>query len=104
MKYLIRAAVATLALGVLSGCANTEITPGSIGGSKADAIIIMGATHRAWTNLDWHEANEEAERRCKAWGYYGAEPFDVVNSKCESKSAFGCSGYTSVREFQCLHH
>ena len=53
-----------------------------IGGSKADGTVILGIDLPAKFGVaepsatwDINQANEESDRRCKNWGYVGAELF-----------------------------
>ncbi len=81
---------------VLSGCSiKKEIVP--VGGSKADGTIRMGyvvgdkfgAFERP--QVDLQQAEELAAKKCKTWGYEGAEPFGGKTETCTASTAVGCT-------------
>lgn len=82
MKEKIRLGIIILTA-LVSACSTTEKREWiGIGGSKADGTVVLGIDLPAKFGVtepsatwDTQQANGEAERRCKNWGYAGAELF-----------------------------
>lgn len=54
-------------------------------------------------SVDMNKANELAEKRCKAWGYSGAESFGSEQTECLIRRGFGNCGTRRVSViYQCL--
>lgn len=93
-----------IALSLLVGCA-TDVVPVATGGSRSDGIVEMSYEYGSMTtpNVNRSEAIRAAVRRCKTWGYDGAEAFDAGLSSCVYYSAYGCNRYRVTTEYQCVH-
>ena len=94
-----------LALGavLLSGCAaKKDMIP--MGGSKADGTVRMGYEFGMFEKpvVDKNQAVELAGRKCKTWGYDGAEAFGGQVSQCAQIGAYGCEKTNVTVEFQCI--
>ena len=89
-------------LTALTGCA-VKKSYGTRGGSKADGTVKMSYTYGGFEvpTVDESQALESAIRRCKGWGYSGAESFDFVDKKCQSMGQYGCDRWLVTKEFQC---
>lgn len=109
MKKLVTLA---LAAALLAGCAAkpTMKTWQASGGSRADATVEVGFMYypqRERPEASDQQALDEAIKRCRAWGYANAEPFGLVNDKCEQMdfvpfAGMVCSKRMVTRRFQCL--
>ncbi|WP_318386133.1 YecR family lipoprotein [Enterobacter sp.] len=99
MKKMLICALGSL---LLSGCAvHKQMTP--MGGSKADGTIKMGYSYnsREAVIVDMQQASVVAARKCKLWGYEGAEAFGGQTKKCAARSVRGCERVDVFVEFQC---
>jgi hypothetical protein len=86
-----------------SGCA-VQKHYGASGGSKSDGTVKMSYTYGLFdkVTVDENAALVNAIRRCKVWGYQGAESFDFVNRQCQSTDGSGnCNRWIVTKEFQC---
>ncbi|MDR2129118.1 MAG: hypothetical protein LBP52_08660 [Burkholderiaceae bacterium] len=104
--YLTAAILAT-------GCANhAKMDWMLVGGSKADGNIILGIDVPpimgvAETEVTWdtEQANLEADRRCKNWGFGGAEmyrgQFPVLKT-CHPQGFSPCWSKTYRIQYQCV--
>lgn len=74
-----------------------------MGGSKADGTVRMGYTYGMFENakVDLMQAGELAARKCKTWGYDGAEAFGGQSSVCAQMGAYGCERTNVSVEYQC---
>lgn len=83
-----------------------------VGGSKADGVVILGfevppkmGIRETEVEYDEQQANDEADRRCRNWGYAGAEvfrnDFPVVIS-CHPQGLSPCWSKTYRVNYQCL--
>lgn len=102
-----------MAATVLAGCTTTESMKWvGVGGSKADGTVILGIdvppkfgiveTHATW---DVDQANAEADRRCKNWGYAGAALFGgdfPVHIVCHQPGISPCGAKTYRVNYQCV--
>lgn len=106
----VKAAILALLLG---GCTtvNTMKWVG-VGGSKADGTVILGidVPPKMWvreTEVQWdaQQANEEADRRCRNWGYKSAEIFREtlpVQVICHPQGISPCWSKTYRITYQCV--
>ena len=88
---------------LLSGCAvKKEMT--AIGGSKADGTVKMGYSYGMFEmpSVDVNQAADAAAKRCKVWGYEGAEAFGGQTSECVQASSSGCAKTEVSVEYQCV--
>src|SRR5260370_33809960 len=66
---------------MIVACTNTETMDwAAVGGSKADGTVVLGidvppkiGVSETIVQWDAAKANSEADRRCRNWGYAGAE-------------------------------
>lgn len=84
-----------------------------VGGSKADGRVTLGIDVPAkWgysettTTWDISQANAEADRRCKNWGYTGADmyrdgQFPILKT-CHAQGISPCWSKTYRVEYQCV--
>ena len=83
-----------------------------VGGSKADGMVVLGidvppVVGVTETIIHWDErqANTEADRRCKNWGYTGAEVFNEkfpVQKTCHPQGISPCWSKTYRVAYQCI--
>lgn len=78
---------------ILAGCATAPERADwvLVGGSKADGNVTLGidVPAKMWvteTTTEWdvNQANAEADRRCRNWGYTGAETYRTVPGSSQS--------------------
>ena len=84
-----------------------------VGGSKADGNVTLGIDVPAKygvteTPVEWDiaQANAEADRRCKNWGYRGADmyregQFPILKT-CHGQGVSPCWSKTYRVQYQCL--
>lgn len=94
-------------LGVLVGCTSVVHKKWSvIGGSKADATVRLAFEYAELEEPRENraEAQRLAVKRCQAWGYRDATPFDMVTRNCISGPGIwsDCSRYRVSIEYQCI--
>lgn len=110
-----RLATLILAAGLLlpaAGCAPKQVPVKwqASGGSRADATVEVGFLYNPQTQVPQQsdaQAMEEAVKRCRAWGYADAEPFGLMQTKCQQASPmpFGgvvCTSMMVTRRYQCV--
>lgn len=88
---------------LIGGCAvKKEMVP--MGGSKADGTVRMGYTVAGLEKpiIDFNQAKDLASKKCRTWGYEGAEPFGGQSSTCAQMSGFGCQISNVTVEYQCV--
>ena len=97
----------------VSSCTTTaQMRWGSVGGSKADGTVILGidvppkmGVRETIVEWDTQQANAEANRRCKNWGYAGAEVFNddfPVQVICRPQGISPCWSKTYRITYQCI--
>ncbi len=98
-----RTVLAVLFAVALSGCAvHKHWTP--TGGSKADGVVRLSyqVAEMEQPILNEDQAVMLATKRCKSWGYSGAEAFGGTTSQCNAGGGFGgCSMRQVTKEYQC---
>jgi len=98
MKYLL------LALLVLGGC-STPKHWSATGGSRSDATVTLSYEVSEFEKpvMSASEAISLAKRRCRSWGYSGAEAFGGTTRSCTQFGGLlnGCSTWLVSKEFQC---
>lgn len=75
------------------------------GGSRADGIVELEYERNEFQHVqyDADAAESLAAKRCKGWGYDGAESFGTEKSTCTSRRGFGnCGSRQVVIQYQCL--
>lgn len=90
---------------LLAGCA-TPTAMSATGGSKADGIVEMSYEYGEFQQpvIDPEQGMASAVKRCKAWGYKKAEPFDGGVSTCIIPGGFGgCSRMRQTISYQCIN-
>lgn len=94
-----------LSILLLAACA-TPTTMSATGGSKADGIVEMSYEYGEFQQpvIDPEQGMISAIKRCKAWGYRKAEPFDGGISTCIIAGGFGgCSRMRQTISYQCIN-
>lgn len=110
MKKLATLTLAAALVLAVTGCAKPVMKQWqAAGGSRADATVEVGYTYYPQTErpeTSDQQALQEAVRRCKAWGYFDAEPFGMVSRRCSDMyyTIFGpqCRQMLVTAQFQCL--
>ena len=100
-----RIAIIAFMLAALAACAETVKVPQATGGSRADASVVLSYQVGVFENVrpDWAAAQTTAARRCEAWGYTQADPFEGTQIRCEQTDIYGtCLLQTVSRTYQCL--
>lgn len=102
MKQL---SVIVVSILVLAACA-VDKTPVATGGSRSDALVEMSYQVGAFEvpTVDWAAAQTAATKRCNAWGYRKADPFEGTKNQCMSYDMYGgCNVTTVTRVYQCTN-
>jgi hypothetical protein len=102
MKYQVWVAVLATALVVGSCTVQKELVP--TGGSRADGTVAMSFEYGIFEKPQVNQAaaQHQAQQRCAAWGYTGAEPFGGVTQKCQQYNAYGsCLRWFATVTYQC---
>lgn len=111
MKKLATLTLAAALAFSVAGCARPVMKQWqAAGGSRADATVTVGFTYspeRERPEASDQQAYQEAVKRCQAWGYANAEPFGLVNDRCEQMDFVPFAGMVCLkrmvtRQFQCL--
>lgn len=98
---------------LLAGCTTMEkMTWVGVGGSKADGTVVLGfevppkmGIMETIVETDVNQANAEADRRCKNWGYGGAKVFNQqlpIQIKCHALGMSPCFSKTYRVTYQCV--
>ncbi|OYQ85145.1 hypothetical protein B9T10_03595 [Wohlfahrtiimonas chitiniclastica] len=104
-KILYMIAIAT----VVVGCATAVKKQwGVVSGSKADGTVKLAYEYTEMEKpiVDMTQAETIATKRCAAWGYKKAEPFDAAMTSCVyGPGAWGgCAQYRVSMDYQCTNH
>ena len=113
MKSLIRTICVIALPSLIGACTATEhMMWGGVGGSKADGMVVLGfevppkiGISETSVLYDIEQANAEADRRCRNWGYSGAEVFRSdfpVIKICHPQGLSPCWSKTYRVSYQCL--
>ncbi|MCB1400529.1 MAG: hypothetical protein KDJ82_12070 [Rhodobacteraceae bacterium] len=90
---------------ILSACVEPQqyANMRAIGGDKEQGVMQMSVTYAPGSEqLNWSQAHTEANRRCMAWGFAGALPFEDTTEQCTAINADGtCAQLTVTRTYQC---
>lgn len=102
MQVRTNAALLAAAWLLLAGC-STSVVPTSVGGSKADGVVILGGNYGLWksADIDWDEALANARQTCIGWGYSDARAFGAVHWRCTAQTPVGCANTEVAMRFQC---
>ncbi len=106
---------ALLVVAFLSGCATSTERASwvMVGGSKSDGVVTLGidvppkAGVRE-TEIQWDamQADREADRRCKSWGYAGADMYRdgqlPVSKVCYAEGFSPCWSKSYRLNYQCV--
>jgi len=78
-------------------------TPVPTGGSKSDGLVEVSYDVGPYEVplVDWDAAQASATKRCNAWGYPKADPFEGVKKQCAQFTYSGCNVQTVTRTYQC---
>jgi hypothetical protein len=98
---------------MIFACTTTEnMDWTAVGGSKADGTVVLGidvppkiGVSETIVQWDAAKANSEADRRCRNWGYAGAEAFNgklPVQVICHPQGMSPCWSKTYRINYQCL--
>lgn len=106
---------AIMIIAITSSCATVETGTAEwigVGGSKADGTVVLGievppknGVTETIIRWDTRQANEEASKRCKNWGYSGAEVFNEkfpVQKICHPQGISPCWSKTYRIAYQCI--
>ncbi len=88
---------------LITGCATTKDWAAT-GGSRADGVVRLSyeVSEMESAQVSESQAIEVSSRRCKVWGYSGAEAFGGVTRNCNQRGGFGgCSRWVVTKEYQC---
>ncbi|MBY6154062.1 YecR-like lipofamily protein [Vannielia litorea] len=94
-----------LACAGLASCTEVTKVPVPTGGSRADASVVLSYEYTALeiVTADWNAAQSSADKRCRAWGYRKADPFQGTVNQCQQTDAYGsCIRGTVSKTYQCL--
>lgn len=89
----------------LAGCEVAK-TPVPTGGSKSDALVELSfdVGELEVPVVDWQAAGVSAVKRCNAWGYRKADPFEGTRTQCLASDMYGsCTRSTITRTYQCTN-
>ncbi len=112
---MVKAYVALGFAALLAGCA-TPVERANwvmVGGSKGDGSVTLGIDVPAKlgvreTEIQWdgEQADREADRRCKNWGYAGADLYRggqlPVTKVCHAKGISPCWSKEYRVQYQCI--
>lgn len=110
---MFKPALALTAAFALSACTTTEKMEWvGVGGSKADGNVVLGIDVPpkmgiSETLIEWdvQQANSEALKRCRNWGYAGAELFNEklpVQRICHPQGLSPCWSKSYRVFYQCV--
>ena len=110
---LIKIGIAIPMLILATACTTTEkMRWVGIGGSKADGTIVLGievppkmGVRETLIEWDTEQANIEASKKCKNWGYAGAEVFNEtfpVHVTCHPQGLSPCWSKSYRITYQCV--
>jgi len=96
-----------LVMVLTSGCAVRQISTEwqATGGSRGDATVKLSYQYGygAMPQLSEQQAISMAKKRCKAWGYTGAEAFGGIITVCNQRDPYlGCIDNFVTKEYQCI--
>ncbi|OFR06091.1 hypothetical protein HMPREF2907_04305 [Neisseria sp. HMSC055H02] len=97
-----KTSLVVLSLFVVSAC-TTHKTMVPISGSKADGIVKMAYDYALLESpmINREASQEQAVKRCNAWGYSDAEAFGTSSKQCIENNGFGCERFRVITEYQC---
>lgn len=92
---------------IVTGCATkVEKEWSVVGGSKSDATVRLAFEHSDLEIpvIDDSRGQKLATKRCQAWGYKDAVPFDKSMSNCLQVAGLGqCAYFRVTTEYQCIN-
>lgn len=92
-----------LLLPLFAACAAPPegVRPVAAGDSRADGIVTMASSGTIWNPVDpdWRVAQAAAERKCRRWGYDGAESYAGWQESCRAYDRHGRCVRTRVTRF-----
>lgn len=89
---------------ILTAACEVQKTPVPTGGSRSDASVDMSYEVLPLEKpvVDWASAESSATKRCNAWGYSKADPFEGVRTQCQAADMYGnCNRATVTKTYQC---
>ena len=95
---------ALLALLFVAACAGTQpagVKPLPAGDSRNDGIVTMSSVGTLYNpvSADWRVAQTAADRRCRSWGYDGADSYSGWQEACRIYDFHGRCASTKVTRF-----
>jgi hypothetical protein len=107
--------IALMAVALLAGCA-TPTEHGNwamVDGSKSDGVVTLGidvppkmGVRETMIQWDVAQADGEADRRCKSWGYAGADMYRngqlPVTEVCQAQGISPCWSKKYRVKYQCV--
>lgn len=105
MKYK-KLFVAVISLTALGCTTQKPMDWSATGGSRGDGVVKLAIQYRDDIEpiVNEKQAINEATRRCKVWGYTGAEAFGGKVTHCNQWGGFGnqsCLDTIVTKEYQC---
>lgn len=108
-----RAIGVLIAVAALVACTRSEPFQWTVvGGSKNDGNVVVGIDVPAKVGFtethvqaEAEQANAEADRRCRTYGYPGAERFEgklPIQTTCHAQGISPCFSKTLRINYQCL--
>ena len=97
-----RSALLLFLLAVAACSARPEgVRPVAAGESRADGIVTMASSGTIWNpvDADWRVAQAAADKRCRAWGYEGAESYAGWQDACRQYDLSGRCVRNKVTRF-----
>lgn len=90
-----------VAASACSGQRVAGVAPIPAGESKSDGIVTMASTGTIWNPVspDWRDAQAAADKRCRAWGYDGAQSYAGSQEACRVYDLYGRCVQTKVTRF-----
>ena len=80
------------------------VRPVAAGEDRREGIVTMASTGTIWNpvDADWRVAQAAADRRCRAWGYDGAESYAGWQDACRVYDLHGrCVRNRVTRFYPC---
>lgn len=89
----------------LSGCMSVQAVPVVSGGSKADGVVTVSYDRGALVKppKDWSHISSQVRKRCAAWGYEGATPFEGEKAQCVAADQSNCGIWEITITYQCVN-
>ena len=91
---------------MLAACAAQPpgVKPVPAGESRRDGIVTMSSSGTIYNpvSADWRVAQDTADRRCRGWGYEGADSYAGSQDTCRAWDRYGrCFANRVTRFYSC---